>query len=90
MNSLLSTFGQRILSYYLFAASNCSKLHIGVSETLIFALNKFSLKARHVPQIKMTVTYGIFLILQIYCLVNARKRSPNKLHKTKTVGHKRA
>ena len=38
---------------------------IVVRETLIFALNKFSLKARNVPQIKMTVPYGVFFI-QIY------------------------
>ena len=43
------------------------RLHVDVSETLIFALNKFSLNARHEPQIKMTVPYGVFfLILQIY------------------------
>ena len=39
---------------------------IGVTETLIFALTKFSNKACHIPQIKMTIPCGIFLIFEIY------------------------
>ena len=33
---------------------------MGVSETLIFAINKFFLKARYVPQIKRTVQFDVF------------------------------
>ena len=39
---------------------------IGVTETLIFALIKFSHKACHIPQIKMSIPYGIFLIFEVY------------------------
>ena len=54
------------VSCQFFELNNFTNLHFGISETLIFALNKFSLKARYVPQIKMTAPYSIFLILQIY------------------------
>ena len=43
-----------------FELNNFTNLHIGVSEPLMFALNKFSLKARYAPQIKMTVPYDVF------------------------------
>ena len=52
------------VSCQTFELNNFINLRIGVRETLIFALNKFFLKARHVSQIKITVSYGIFFILK--------------------------
>ena len=43
-----------------FELNNFTNFHTGVSQTLIFALNKFSFKALYVPQIKMAVPYDVF------------------------------